>query len=449
MVVDWTALVRRAVLQDQADQLARWRRAWDAYEGRFAPVLPAQPGRPRLESIPNLCKLVIDAKVHALFGQGVRVELAEGTETPEEEWLRSWWKREEVDLKLMSAALNGAITGHAFLRLTADRPFPRLIVLDSTSVQLQWEAEDIDRITGYVITWNDELPDGRPVTRRQRILAQNNNTWSVVDEVTELGSPSYRVIGQAPWPYPFPPVVDTQNLPAPNQVWGRPDLTDDLIDLNRAIGFALSNSLLIYRYHGHPRTVARNVPPTHPLRVGPDEVIYLASGQELEVLQPSADLANGLALARQLTELFFQTARIPEVAVGRLQGVGALSGVALRILYRPLMEDLEAKRRLYGRMVEQLVQRALVLAGWRTTADADVRLHWPEPIPANQEELARTALVWSQLGVSQRTILERLGFDWDLERQHRAEDEASLGEMVRRAMARPPETTVTDEPNGR
>ena len=197
MVVDWTTLVRRAVLQDQADLLAKWRRAWDAYEGRFAPVLPAQPGRPRLEVFPNLCRLVVDAKVHALFGPGVRVELAELVETPEEQWLRDWWQREEIDLKLMSAALNGAITGHAFLRLTADRPFPRVIVLDSTSVQLQWEAEDIDRITGYVLTWNDQLPDERPIVRRQRILQNGNGTWSIVDEVAEAGSSTFRVMFQA------------------------------------------------------------------------------------------------------------------------------------------------------------------------------------------------------------------------------------------------------------
>ena len=429
----------RAVTDDEAERLQRIRRAYDAYMGVQPPTLQRRVGQPSSEVPVNLCRLVVDAKVAALFGSGLRVELVEGADTPAEQWLRDWWQREQVDLKLVQAAVSGAIAGHAFLRVTADRPWPRLVVLDPLTVSLSWVNEDIERVTEFRITWNDTNERNEPVVRRQRILQHDAGTWDILDEVAPLGARTFRILENERWPYPVPPVVHCQNLPEPHQVWGRPDLTDELIQLERAIRFALSNSLLIYRYHGHPRTVAKGFPPGSEVRIGPDEVLYVPPAAELQLLEPSADLATGLALVRELTRQFFQMARVPEIALGRLEGVGAISGVALQILYRPLLEDIRLKRELYGALIRQLVRLVLIVAGQSSDWEIPVALHWPPIVPTDEYGAAQTALLLRQLGVSRETLLERLGFSPELERQRAQDEEATLGEALRRRLARTPD----------
>jgi hypothetical protein len=61
---------------------------------------------------------------------------------------------------LLQYAQNGAICGHAFLKiehpspLTA--PYPRLIVLDPANVAVQYDDADIAQVFSYRIRWDAE-----------------------------------------------------------------------------------------------------------------------------------------------------------------------------------------------------------------------------------------------------------------------------------------------------
>ena len=48
-----------------------------------------------------------------------------------------------------------------------------------------------------------------------------------------------------------------------------------------------------------------------------------------------------------------------EVSVGKVDNIGALSGVALEILYQPLMELTYVKQMTYGPLLEEVNRRAL------------------------------------------------------------------------------------------
>ena len=128
-------------------------------------------------------------------------------------------------------------------------------------------------------------------------------------------------------------------------------------------------------------------------------------------LEMQGDLGAGIELYKRLVEAWHEIARIPVVSVGRLESVGSLSGVALRILYEPLLELVEVKRRTYGDALIELAQRLLSIRFGREPHEWPVSIRWPELLPASIEEKARTALMLMQVGVSQDTLLEMLGFD--------------------------------------
>ncbi len=51
----------------------------------------------------------------------------------------------------------------------------------------------------------------------------------------------WETVSDVRWPYAFAPIVDCQNLPAPNEYWGVSDIEDDLIEITDASNFIMSN----------------------------------------------------------------------------------------------------------------------------------------------------------------------------------------------------------------
>lgn len=393
-------------------------RRWEYYYGKHPSQLRVRPGQPDDNVVVNLCRAVVDKGVSFLFGQDVRFELVEGETTEAEAWLDACWETNRKLTLLQKLALSGAIAGHAFVKIVIDpaRPYPRLLVLDPATVVVSIAPDDHERVLSYRIQFPSVDPEtGRPAVLRQTI-EPDGTRWVIRDEKAYAGG-KWQTIGEAVWPYPFPPIADCQNLPNPHDYWGISDLEDDVLRLNDSINFLLSNLVRIVRYHAHPKTWGRGFR-AEQLDISVDETIVLPSPDaELRNLEMQSDLASSIQLYLRLREAFHEIARVPEIATGRVEGVGSLSGVALQILYQPLIEKTETKRRLYGDLLVELNRRLLAIGGFGD--DFLTALHWPELIPGDPEAEAQTLVLWQQLGVSQDTILRRLGLDPELEREKR------------------------------
>ena len=430
-------LERQAVADATAEEAARVEAisaAWDAYYGRFPKPLRVRAGQADDNVSVNYCRAVVDKGVSFLFGQDVRFELDETEQTAEEEWLQECWRANRGMVTLQKLALSGAIAGHAFAKIVPARPLPRVVVLDPASVRVHWDPEDLDTVVQYIIQYStiDHRTD-RVVAFRQRIERQDNGRWRIVDEVSQSGG-AWRTRADTAWPWTWPPILDCQNLPNPNEYWGISDLEEDVIGLNRSINFVLSNVNRIIRFHAHPKTWGRGFTASQ-LNVGIDETIVLPSADaELHNLEMQSDLGSSIALYERLREALHQVTRVPEVATGKLDNAGALSGVALHILYQPLIEKTETKRRTYGELVTELNRRMLALAGFGE--EHHTVIHWPELIPTDPFQEAQAAVLYQQLGVSSDTLLQRLGFDPDLEREKRQVSSADLGEAMLTAFER-------------
>jgi len=405
-------------------------RRWEYYLGRHPKPLRVRDGQPDDNVVVNLCRSVVDKGVSFLFGRDVRFEIVEGTETDAEAWLDACWQENRKLTLLQKLALSGAIAGHAFVKIVTDPtlPYPRLVVLDPATVVVHVAPDDHERVLAYRIQFPTVDRDtGRPVVLRQTI-ERDGARWIVRDERAYSGG-QWQLVSERVWPHPFPPVVDCQNLPNPHDYWGISDLEDDVLRLNDSMNFLLSNLVRIVRYHAHPKTWGRGFRADQ-LDLSVDETIVLPSPDaELRNLEMQSDLGSSIQLYLRLREAFHEVTRVPEIATGRVEGVGSLSGVALQILYQPLIEKTETKRRLYGDLLVELNRRLLALAGFGD--DVATTLHWPELIPGDPEAQAKTLLLWQQLGVSQDTILRRLGLDPDVETQKRRMSE---GESTVRAL---------------
>ena len=418
--------IMQALNSEEIGRLNKFKRAWSAYCGQYPRVLKVRAGQPDDNVLPNYARVIVDKGVSFLFGQDVAFELSETEQTEAEDWLAACWQANRQATFLHKLALNGAICGHAFVKIVPrEGQFPRLVILDPATVTPFWNPDDIEDVVAYRIQYPAVDPStGKPISVRQ-IIDRRENGWHVLDQVAQADSAAWTTTSEMAWPYDWPPIVGCQNLPAPNEYWGISDLEDDILGLQGNIHFLLSNLARIIRYHGHPKTVAKGVNAAQ-LNVAVDETIVLPSPEaDLRNLEMTSDLSGSINLIRLLEEAMHEIARVPEIATGKVESIGALSGVALQILYQPLLEKTETKRRTYGDMLTELNRRLLALAGFGE--DNETTIHWPELLPRDPLQERQAALLDQQLGVSTDTILQRLGYDPDLERTKRqlaAEDAA-------------------------
>jgi len=400
-------------MSEQEQRLRRFRTAWDAYYGRFPKPLKVKKGKPDDNVIVNFARIIVEKSVDFLFGKEIRLEIVEGEETEAEAWLRAAWEANGWMGFLQRLAIGGSVTGQVFVKLLPPdertRPYPRLVAVDAGLVDVTWAPDDVERVTAYTIMY----PAGDRL-RRQVIAQGENGQWTIADQERPLSGGSWVTVKTVAWPWPFAPMVHAQNLPLPNEFWGMSDLGEDVLGLNRALNFLLSHALRIVRYHAHPKTWGRGFRRMD-MDLSVDNMIILPSERsELGILTAKGDLSGAVQVYRAMVDALLQVARTPEVSLGKVENLGNLSGVALRVLYEPLLEKTETKRRLYGALVSEVSRRMLVMGGHPSMR---VRVHWPELLPQDPMALRQAAVIDKELGVSTDTLLRKLGYDPEVEQE--------------------------------
>ncbi len=422
--------------QEDSDRLARFRRAWLYYYGTpgespLAPI-PSDPSG-RDNTILNYARVLVDKGVSFLFGQDVVFSLDEQSDqrSPAEQWLDDCWRFNRKASTLHKLALNGAVCGHSFLKIMLPRPgepYPRLVVLDPAIVTVRWDSDDITAVLRYIIQYPAVDPrTGRSITKRQRIVRDDalSTVWTVEDAHTQPDSSLWVIDSTETWPYPWPPIADCQNLPAPNEYWGISDLEADVLSLSYALNMVASTRVRTHRLRGHPLLWGRGMGGQLP-EMKADSILMLpAADSELGLLEMQED-ASGKVTFDDLKAALHDIARVPEIAYGRVDGGGNASGAALAVRYQPLLEKTRTKQVLYGDMVAEVCRRLLEMGG--RGADQAPALQWPPLLPKDAYQEAQALQLHAAMGLaSKETLSEQAGYDWQVEKERiqQEQDEAA------------------------
>lgn len=423
--------------REQAQRVAAWQRAWRFYNGTPPKPLIVRAGEPDDNVILSFGRLIVDKGSSFLFGQDVTSEAPGGGAA--QAWLDECWRRNKRGLALQKLSVNGGVTGQAFAKLVpAPRPgdYPRVVVLDTQTVDVVWADDDYEDVLEYQIT----SPRTETEQRRQLIQRLDSGTWQIVDQVQDLPAQDgiWHTVRTSPWPYTFAPIVACQNLPAPNDFWGIGDLTDDVIHILLVLNRVASHYAKIIRVHAYPKTWSRGLG-SRTIRAGIDDVINLPSETaELHNLEMQSDLSSTAALLDRLLDYLSFISRTPKVALGAPDQEGALSGVAMQLRYAPLVEKTETKRRTYGDLLVELDRGLLALGGWGE--QIVTQLHWPELLPSDPLQERQALVIDDSLGVSTETILTKLGYDPAIEATRKAEEAAKAAALQQAIAPVPPPT---------
>lgn len=457
-----TRVHMEAITAEEQNHLAMLKRRFKAYDGNHPASLKVRSAGPNDNLVINYCKAIVDKGVSFLFGQDLGFETDSTTQkqTPEEKWLAECLEANRKMSLLQKLAMNGAISGHAWVRVYPPNrerfghDFPRIIILSPDEVWPFWDQADIDDVSSYRVQWNAiDVNDGKPITRRQIIFRQNQR-WNIRDEINR-GS-KWEELSSEVWPWAWCPIFHCQNLPNPNEFWGLPDLTDDLLKHQGGINFVASNMLRIIRNHAHPKTYATGMSANAKIDFAADDMLILPGVEsKISALEMVSDLSSSQTYLDWLVKQYFAISRVPEAAMGAMDTAGVISGTALEIKFQSLLEKTETKRVTYGDMLRQLVMALYDMVGM---APKDLSLVWPNILPSDQEAELRAAETKSRIGVSRETILTELGYDPQQERERRqveaeegaARAEAAMQTFMRggRPDGRAPVNTLNEQQQG-
>lgn len=393
-------------------RLNEQRAAWDAYKGRFPQPLHNRPRRDGDAVILNRCGPIVDKGVSFLFGKNITFQVGEDADPAAQAWLDAFWKANRKMALLHNMGVNGGVTGHVFVKFLDASPYPRLVALDTTIMDVEHAPDDIERVNAYTIhyTGNADPSSATTTEYRQRIQrAGDGDVWEIIEQARVDGV--WQTTRTTAWPYPFSPIRQRQNLPAPNQFWGAPDLTPDIIQLNKDINFTASNVARILKYHAHPKTYVTGMN-GNKLRIAPDETLVLPDGASLNALEMKSDLKSSMEFLQALQTSLDVSARIPAITLGDLQDIprGTISGAAIELLYGVAVEKTETKRTLYGELLEDVCRCALAMGGFDPSTD--ISILWPDILPSDKLAAAQEATVYLSMGVSKETVFQRLGFSY-------------------------------------
>lgn len=430
------------------ERLHRFARQWAYYTGDHPEPLTTSVDNVTV----NNAGTIVDVGVDFLFGTSssgrsvaFRVESDTGDVEAAQAALDTAWDANRKDTLLRMLGINGGVTGHAWLRIVPDESGDgahRIVNVDPANVSVAYDAEDYERLLLVRLEWVAETVDGLEAWREDHTLAEDGASWSItryrLEQRRALGFGMGTITADqwvqegdvVDWPYAWCQLHHCQNLPRPNEFWGSADIELDVRRVNDALNRVASNAHKTLRHFAHPKPIGYGFTPTDiefDNAIG-DMIVVPSSDGRIENLEMKSDLRSVQVMLEWLDAKQWEVARVPKIAAGRVDQVGALSSLALEILYRPLIAKTNTKRDLYGDLLRQVCRHLLELSG---IEGVDVVIDWPEVLPRNERDDAEVARIDLELGASRETILEARGYDpaVELERR-RVEDTAGLGTNV-------------------
>jgi len=400
----------------------------------------------------NLIGKAINQSVYLLVGQGVDFDLPGDDNAKEDVWLDACWKANNKQVLLHRSVQNACEAGNGYIKIVPDgmvgmlegkeNVFPRLVCLDPKWLSMETNPEDFEQVIRYIIRFNTTAPDGSDRARKQ-VIEFADPGWLISDYYNDHSTyGKWVLMSEENWNYPFAPIVEWQNLPSPNSVYGEADISDDIIELQDRYNFVASNINKIIRYHAHPKTYGINVGKPDKESMGPDQMTLFTSGAGgdkamIGNLEMQSDLESSINFFDILGKSILDNTST--VDVNNLKDkLGQLTNFAVRVLFNDAISKMNVKRQLLEIALKDLNHRLLVLA---KLPDDPGEVVWPESVlPVNETEVLNAQKTELELGiVSKQTISMERGRDYEEEQKRIGEEsanESNVGDRILRTFER-------------
>ena len=313
----------------------------------------------------NYFRAFTDFIINFTFGKGVSFRSPKQTEAIVPELLERVW---EVDNNkatvLWEMGQQGSVSGDVFIKVAyeeayvdpAGRTHPgrvRILPLNSSFCFPEFHPHDRERLIRFKLKyrfWGTSLEGTRQVFTYTEILTEDVIEEYINDEL----------IDSRPNPLGVIPVVHVPNVRISGSPWGLSDC-NDVININRAYNETATDIADIVNYHAAPVTVIIGAKASQ-LEKGANKVWGgLPKDARVENLEGgSQGLKGAMEFLTMLKKSMHEMIGVPESALGQAMPVSNTSGVALSIMFQPLMNRYHQKIIQYTRGLERVNELILL-----------------------------------------------------------------------------------------
>ena len=313
----------------------------------------------------NYYRAFTDFVINFTFGKGVSFRSPKETEAIVPDLLERVW---EVDNNkatvLWEMGQQGSVSGDCFIKVAyeegytdpAGRYHPgrvRILPLNSSFAFPEFHPHDRERLIRFKLKyrfWGTSLEGTRQVFTYTEILTDDMIEEYINDEL----------IDSRPNPLGTIPVIHIPNVRISGSPWGLSDC-NDIININRTYNETATDIADIVNYHAAPVTVIIGAK-ANQLEKGANKVWGgLPKDAKVENLEGGAQgLKSGLAFLEMLKKAMHEMIGVPESALGQAMPVSNTSGVALSIMFQPLMNLYHQKIIQYAHGLERINELILL-----------------------------------------------------------------------------------------
>jgi hypothetical protein len=313
----------------------------------------------------NYFRAFSDFIINFTFGKGVNFRSPKETEAIVPDLLERVW---EVDNNkatvLWEIGQQGGVSGDCFIKVayeeafvdTAGRAHPgrvRILPLNASFSFPEFHPHDRERLIRFKLKyrfWGTSLEGTRQVFTYTEILTDDTIEEYINDEL----------IDSRPNPLGTIPVIHIPNIRISGSPWGLSDC-DQIISINRTYNETATDIADIVNYHAAPVTVIIGAKAAQ-LEKGANKVWGgLPKDARVENLEGGGSgLKLGLEFLDLMKKAMHEMVGVPETALGQAMPVSNTSGVALSIMFQPLMARYHQKIIQYAHGLERVNELILL-----------------------------------------------------------------------------------------
>lgn len=389
----------------------------------------------------NYVKAFADFAINFTFGQGVHFGSPEASAAITPFILKRAWDEDNDKMTVLwEMGQHGAVSGDVFVKIAYEEPFAdtvgrihpgkfRILPLNPAFCFPEWHPHDRTRLIRFKLKykfWGTAQDGSRQVFTYTEILTEDMIEEFINDER----------IDSRPNPIGEIPIAYTQNIPVASSPWGLADITD-IVALNREFNEKAMEVSDIINYHGAPVTVIIGAKASS-LERGPRKVWSIGNKDaKVENLNMETNFQGILGYMELLKQSMHEMTGIPAQALGQMHPVSNTSGVALQVMYQPLMQKYRLKTTQFSRLFKRInelimlhavikepqllvynefVNPTMLKPGQYAELDPNDPLtylstvHWPEPLPVDKLIKLNEVQALVSMGLeSKRGVLRAMG----------------------------------------
>ena len=365
-------------------RLNRYSLNWAMYLGHHTSYR-RQAGETQM--IFNYYRALTDYIINFSFSKGVHFSSPKQTDGIVPNLLsRVWEVDNDKGTVLWEMGQQGSVSGDCFVKIAYEEAYQdsigrmhpgkvRVLPLNASFCFPEFHPHDRERLIRFKLKyrfWGTSLEGTRQVFTYTEILTEDIIEEYINDEL----------IDSRPNPLGIIPIVHIPNVRVSGSPWGLADCYD-IIPLNRTYNEVSTDIADIINYHAAPVTVITGAKASQ-LEKGANKVWGgLPKDAKVQNLEGGG---NGLKGAMEFLALIKRSMHemvgIPETALGTTQPISNTSGVALSILFQPMMNKWNQKTTQYSRGIQRINEIILLNLAikepeamqWNPTVEGELEL---------------------------------------------------------------------------